>query len=143
MLTYLLETHTDLNSLSIFDVETYTSDWERGIPYHTQLNIKVVSRGFSGYSRFTTDNDKLQSFIHELNSVYESLCGNARLQDLDYGSYIELSLDKKGVLLVQGILYDEHREQELRFSFTSDQTALESMVKKMYQDIVVHQLHMI
>ncbi len=123
-----LNTNNYKKKLYITDVIFSKEDIDIGNPYNSSAIINVVSYSFSGKSKFEFDIKSFLNFINDLESIYDNLTGTAYLQDISYGSYIKFEMEGLGSLNVKGTLFDDAKEQYLKFYFQTDQTALKGML---------------
>ena len=93
-----------------------------GSGYVCSLSVRSGVFGLHGY-RFYFDG--LDRFLRDLQHLYETLSGTARLQTTYEEPFIEFAAAQSGHIEIQGhiVIYDGRGEQ-LRFSFTTDQTFL-------------------
>ena len=115
------------------DFEVFESD----ISYssNTILTVSVSSAGFSASTTMDIDIKDIPTFYYELQKLYDSLMGEAKIQE-PYGNqqYILFSGDKKGHILVSGVLNSNGANgfwQELKFENCIDQTFLPQFLKKL------------
>ena len=128
--TFLLESESF--SLSL-DFEVFESDIS--YPSNTVLTVSVSSAGFSASTKMDIDIKDIPTFYYELQKVYDSLKGEAKIQE-PYGNqqYILFSGDKKGHILVSGTLNSNGENgfwQELKFENCIDQTFFPQFLKKL------------
>ncbi len=128
--TILLESENF--SLS-FDFRVFESDIS--YPSNTILTVSVSSAGFSAATTMDIDIKDIPTFCDELHNLYDSLKGEAKIQE-QYGNqqYILFSGDKKGHILVSGILNSNGANgfwQEMKFENCIDQTFLPQFIKKL------------
>ena len=128
--TILLESESF--SLSL-DFQVFESDIS--YPSNTILTVSVSSAGFSASTTMDIDIKDIPTFCNELQNLYDSLKGEAKIQE-PYGNqqYILFSGDKKGYILVSGMLNSNGANgfwQELKFENCIDQTFLPKFLRKM------------
>ena len=128
--TFLLESESFSLSLGF---EVFESDIS--YPSNTILTVSVSSAGFSASTTMDIDIKDIPTFYYELQKVYDSLKGEARIQE-PYGDqqYILFSGDKKGHILVSGTLNSNGENgfwQELKFENCIDQTFFSQFLKKL------------
>ena len=111
--------HQDLR---LSEIERYSD----GYGYGSLLSVRSGAFSLHGY-RFSFEG--LERFLRDLQRLYKSLSGAARLQTSLEDPYIELTGEQLGHVRVHGyiITYMQHRE-ELRFSFMADQTFLPPLI---------------
>lgn len=126
MKEYKLNTGFDEN-LIISNVLRFEEDVKCGNKYNTEFNIQVFSNGYSGKSIFIVDVEDWKEFILQLNTINTTLKGIAIIKDLSLGSYIEFEINRLGKVIVTGVLFDNHKEQSLKFRFEVDQTHLNNL----------------
>lgn len=145
MREYTLKTQlAEEGNIILSNIISYENDIVMGNKYNTTLTLEVISNnGYRGKSNFILDINQLENFIKQLFNIATNLIGYAKLIDNGYGSYLNISINKLGDILISGILFDEHREQELKFSFDVDQTFINNISKNLYQDIVVERQQLI
>ena len=104
------------------DIERYSD----GSGYACALSVRSGVFGLHGYRFFF---EGLERFLRELQRLYKSLSGAARLQTTYEDPYIEITGTEHGHVRVHGyiVTYVTDRE-ELRFSFTADQTFLPPLI---------------
>ena len=102
-------------------------------PSNTTLKLKVKSFGYTGDSEFEINIKDFIDFIENSHKIYDSLNGNARLEEV-YGKkqYIDFLADDKGHILVRGFIFqiNDDKEQELKFSSEIDQTVLKNFIEQ-------------
>lgn len=128
--TILLESESF--SLSL-DFQVFKSDIS--YPSNTVLTVSVLSAGFSASTIMDIDIKDIPTFCYQLQKVYDSLKGEAKIQE-PYGNqqYILFSGDKKGHILVSGMLNSNGANgfwQELKFKNCIDQTFLPKFIKEL------------
>ena len=104
--------------IRLSDIERFSD----GSGYVCSLSVRSGIFGLHGYRFFF---EGLERFLRDLQRLYQSLAGSARLQTTYEDPHIELTGTQFGHVRVHGyiVTYVEHRE-ELRFSFSADQTFL-------------------
>lgn len=115
------------------DFEVFESDIS--YPSNTILTVSVSSAGFSASTTMDIDIKDIPTFYYELQKLYDSLMGEAKIQE-PYGNqqYILFSGDKKGHILVSGVLNSNGANgfwQELKFENCIDQTFLPQFLKNL------------
>ena len=128
--TFLLESESF--SLSL-DFEVFESDIS--YPSNTILTVSVSSAGFSASTTMDIDIKDMPNFCNDLQKVYDTLNGKAKIQE-PYGNqqYILFSGDKIGYILVFGMLNSNGVNgfwQELKFENCIDQTFFPQFLKKL------------
>ena len=117
-----------------FNPELHQDDFSYAV--NTSLSIKVISYGFSAESIMDIDVRKLANFTVQLNELYETLEGSARLEE-PYGGhgYIEFMACGRGHIAVKVNIHNGNAygyEQELSFENEIEQTCLKSFAKGLY-----------
>lgn len=112
------------NGIVFSDFRYCAQDKAMGSPYNTVFSVRVYSDGFSGIGKWECDRDALAVFAESLAELYAFGRDSAVLEDISYGSRVEITMDKTGHLTVSGVLYGSRAEQSLTFRFKADQTAL-------------------
>lgn len=95
---------------------------------NTLLEVCVKSNGFSGCSTMDIDIKEFIQFASDLNRIYETLTGEARIEE-PYGihMYIAFHGDGRGHITVKGYLHDVDcigNEHRLEFENCIDQTCI-------------------
>ena len=123
-----------------FILELIPGEHQDEYPYPTNnsLRVKVSSYGFSADNYIDADELHLTYFAVELNKLYETLQGSAKLED-PYGarSYIEFIARSGGHIRVVGRINNNEAhgfEQELSFDNEIDQTYLRGFAKALFND---------
>ena len=116
--------------------KVYQSDLSYSV--NTSLNVKVVSYGFSAESIIDIDVREFADFAVQLNELYETLGGSARLEE-PYGlhSYIEFTGGDRGYIKVKGNISACNAYgyvQEITFQNEIEQTYLISFAKTLFAD---------
>ena len=119
-------------SLSL-DFQVFESDIS--YPSNTILSVSVSSEGFSASTTMDIDIKDIQTFCNELQKTYDSLKGEAKIQE-PYGNqqYILFTGDKKGHIFVSGMLNSNVANgfwQELKFENCLDQTFMPQFLRKL------------
>jgi len=122
--------------LSISNISVSESDVGIGNPYNTYFTVRVKSGDFERVSNFEYDIKDFLDFIRSLKDLYDFKVDCVELNDIGYGSKIEFSMGKTGLLGVSGIIYGGAREHSLEFNFGTDQTALEHFSRRLYNDFI-------
>ncbi len=117
----------------LLDFQVFESDIS--YPSNTILTVSVSSVGFSASTTMDIDIKDIPTFCNELQNLYDSLKGEAKIQE-PYGNQqcILFSGDKKGHILVSGMLNSNCANgfwQELKFENCIDQTFLPKFLRKM------------
>lgn len=104
-------------------------------PSNTILSVCVFSEGFSASATMDVDINDVLHFCNELQKVYDSLKGEAKIQE-PFGNrqYIMFSCDKKGHFFISGTLNSDGANglwQELKFENVIDQTVLLQFIKSL------------
>ena len=99
------------------------------------MSVYVLSEGFSASATIDIDIEDVVSFCKELQKVYDSLNGEAKIQE-PFGNqqYISFSGDKKGHILISGTLNSNGVKgywQELKFENIIDQALLPQFIKNL------------
>src|ERR1043166_9360583 len=103
--------------------------------YVCSLSVRSGVFGLHGY-RFYFDG--LDRFLRDLQRVYDTLSGIARLQTASGEPFIEFAAAPSGHIHVQGhILTYDGRGEQLCFSFTTDQTFLPPFISSV--ETVLHE----
>lgn len=128
--TILLESENFRLSL---DFQVFESDIS--YPSNTILSVSVSSEGFSASTTMDIDIKDILIFCNELQKTYDSLKGEAKIQE-PYGNqqYILFTGDKKGHIFVSGRLNSNGANgfwQELKFENCLDQTFLPQFLRKL------------
>ncbi len=116
-----LETNRDDQQL-IFEARYLVND------YFT-FDLKVTSKEFSGKSHFCVNCIAIESFLNEIQEMYETLKGEVILQDYDSDGYVKFNTNEKGHLEVSGQVGGTHEKHFVRFNFINDRTSLVNFVK--------------
>lgn len=128
--TILLESENFRLSL---DFQVFESDIS--YPSNTILSVSVSSEGFSASTTMDIDIKAIPIFCNELQKTYDSLKGEAKIQE-PYGNqqYILFTGDKKGHIFVSGMLNSNGANgfwQDLKFENCLDQTFLPQFLRKL------------
>lgn len=108
----ILRTQSDTCQFTMSEVVLYPND-SGGV-----CTLMIVSRPFSATTQFYFDKPPLRQFAEQLSAIYESLNGEA----------------KRGHVTVTGLLTQFNQQmQQLRFSFTTDQTALQPFISALLE----------
>ena len=118
-------------SLSL-DFQVFESDIS--YPSNTILSVSVSSEGFSASTTMDIDIKDIQTFCNELQKTYDSLKGEARIQEPYGNQHILFTGDKKGYIFVSGMLNSNGANgfwQELKFENCLDQTFMPQFLRKL------------
>ena len=115
------------------DFQVFESDIS--YPSNTILSVSVSSEGFSASTIMDIDIKDVPTFCNELQKIYDSLRGEAKIQE-PYGNqqYILFAGDKTGCIFVSGKLNSNGANgfwQELKFENCLDQTFLPQFLRKL------------
>lgn len=96
--------------------------------------VFVRSRGFSMELPFNFETQPLDRFIANLESMNQSLEGNAILKPIYEDQFIELKMGSTGHVIVRG-QFTEFTEmpQSLNFAFQTDQSCLAPFIRELRQ----------
>ena len=110
-------------------------------PVNTNLEVEIISYGFSAKTVIEIDIRKLAAFAVHLNRLYESLSGSARLEE-PYGEqgYIEFEASARGHVKIEGRLakYTAEYAQRLQFQNEIDQTNLKNFAQSLLADFTAY-----
>lgn len=116
-------------SLSL-DFQVFEADI--AYPSNTILSVCVSSSGFSASTTMDIDIKAFCNFCNELESVYNTLKGSAKIQEAYGNQYILFSGDCLGHIRVSGFLDSQGTNgfwQELKFENCIDQTYFPRFLK--------------
>ncbi len=97
----------------------------------TFFNVEVKVDTFSGKVTFENTFKSFKDFVEDVELMYNFKKEKAIIGDENHGSYIELRIDKLGHIECFCQVYSQHRENELKLSFSADQTALLSFLRQL------------
>jgi hypothetical protein len=121
-----LSTFSQSNALAMRDIELF-SDGSGG-----QCMLEVASHPFSAQFIFFFDTPTLDEFVRQLQSIYKSLLGQAKLGQQHEGSHLLIQANGQGHLTVSGELnVSSEYSQKLEFSFATDQTVLPGFISEL------------
>ena len=106
-------------------------------PVNTSLMVKVFSYDFSAYSLIDADVRDIGKFAIDLNNLYDSLEGAAKLIAPYGDSRIDFTVTTGGHIKISGCIDNENRfgyTQKLFFENEIDQTYLRDFSKALYSD---------
>ena len=121
------------NYLEIVNFRYYPEEENRGNPYNTDFDIKVVSGGFSGYSQYWEyDHRELAAFIGQLEDLMYARINEVVLQEIGVGQKIFFKGDGQGHISVSGTIHSDHViSQSLSFEFRTDQTVFPKFIDQL------------
>ena len=99
------------------------------------LQVQVESPFFSvGVAQMLIDFNDFKKFYSDLNKLYDTLKGTAKIEDLHKDQYIEFKVNKRGHILIEGCLkYSNYNNSDLyyklNFEYSFEQTYLQKFVK--------------
>ena len=103
-------------------------------PSNTILSICVSSSGFSASTTMDIDIKAFCNFCNELEIVYNTLKGSAKIQEAYGNQYILFSGARLGYIMISGFLDSQGANgfgQELKFENCIDQTYFSSFLKRL------------
>ncbi|MBO7703671.1 MAG: hypothetical protein J6S26_04420 [Solobacterium sp.] len=126
------------------ETETFRLEWnalvheeDRSAPVNTSLLVHLFSYDYSASALLDTSVQDLSEFARQLNEVYETLRGTARLQfPYDQDSCFEFTTDPTGHFRISGCISNGHAHgftQKLYFENEAEQTYLKEFVKSLYR----------
>lgn len=119
-----------------FIPEVFEQDFS--YPVNVNLGVKVTSYGFSADTYMDVGVQGIAVFATRLKNLYESLTGEARLEEpYSVHNYIEFIARKGGHIGVMGRLNNKNAfgyTQEVSFENEIDQTYLRGFVNQLYAD---------
>ena len=102
-----------------------------GSGYQSLLSINSGEFSCSNHPFYFND---LESFSKSVLQAYDMVDGNARLGGVYEKDFIEISVERKGLVEVSGLIYDyKEPQQEMHFAFKSDQTFLPELLRTLTQ----------
>ena len=100
--------------------------FDDGSGYRGSLSLTSGQFGCKHYDFYF---DNLEHFAKDIQKMYDSLNGKARLKHTYEHDYIELEMRTRGHLTVTGLLTQQsNHSQELKFSFSVDQSYLPPLI---------------
>ena len=130
---YKIETDTFI--LDFFP-EIHEQDFS--CPVNVNLGVKISSYGYSADTFMDIGVQGIAEFATQLMRLYESLTGEARLDEpYSVNNYIEFIAEKGGHIRVIGRLNNKNAfgyTQEIYFENEIDQTYLSGFVNRLYAD---------
>lgn len=99
------------------------------------ISVNITSAGFCGGGKLDVSRGIIEVFAKDLQALYETLNGTARLCETYGEGYVEFEGDGKGRIDVRGLVvgYSENRymsEQRLSFENIIDQTFLAELCEE-------------
>jgi hypothetical protein len=121
-----LRTNQPDPSFHLLDVTRF----DDGSGYRAVLEVR--SRGFEVSTPFYFEPQPLAQFLDELVAMDRALSGSAKLKPLFEDHFLELTLTRRGRIVVRGEVfeYSEH-PQHLGFEFETDQTVLKPLIDEL------------
>ena len=121
------------NYLELANFKYYPEEAEKGNPYNTDFDIKVVSDGYSGHSQYWEyDHRELPHFIAQLEDLMYARINEVVFQEIGTGQRIFFKGDGQGHITVSGtISSDGVHPQSLSFEFVTDQTVYTDFIKQL------------
>ena len=119
------------SSIEMINFTHYAEDDVNGNPYNCTFTVRVVSNGFRGIAECECDYNEWLKFVYNLDKMYNFKINEVTLNDISCDSRVTFHLDKSGHLDISGVLYGEHAEQSLHFTFTADQTCLVKFIDEL------------
>jgi len=97
--------------------------------------IEVVSGKFSGASSFCISDKLLEDAVSHLTEMHNNLSGTYRINDYDSTDFILFESLMLGRLKISGQVGGDgnYSDQYLVYQFTTDQTALRSIILDFYR----------
>ena len=125
----------DTFSLELFP-EIHEQDF--AYPVNVNLGVKVSSYGYSADTFMDVGVQGIAEFALQLKNLYETLTGQARLEEpYSVHNYIEFSVKTGGHIRVTGRLNNKSAfgyTQEINFENEIDQTYLRRFVNRLHAD---------
>ena len=103
--------------------------------YNCSFDLQVKSGCFSGVAPCEYNMKDFVVFVDDITDVYNFKKQTAVLNDIGYGSSVTLEADKTGHIEISGEIYGYSMDHSLKFSFSADQTVLESFISELKQII--------
>lgn len=132
-----MECKLEADSFSLLlKAKVFNSDIQ--YPNNTILEIALDSSGFCACTTMDIDIKEFRSFVSEINDLYETLHGSAAITEPYGEQIIQFSADKKGHILVSGMLHNyghNGHNQSLKFENSFEQTFLKSFVSSLKEVI--------
>jgi hypothetical protein len=122
---------SDTEYIRLSTVERYSD----GSGYSCFLDVCAGEFRCEGH-RFDFDN--LLHFLERLQTIYESLSGEAELRHRNDEEYLQFAMDRRGHVSVNGLVTD-YRECRLTFRLEADQTYLFGFLSSLYR--IYDELH--
>lgn len=121
-----LRTNQPDPSLRLRDVTRF----DDGSGYRAVLEVR--SRGFEVSTPFYFELQPLARFLDELVAMDRVLSGSAKLKPIYEDHFIELTLTRRGRVVVRGEVFESSEHpQHLGFEFETDQTVLKPLIDEL------------
>lgn len=123
----VLQTNLDDHSLALRDVRRFAGN----ASYVSRCVIQ--SGNLRGEATFYFESFPLGQFVAAVETMDQTLSGEAVLKPMWEPDFIKLVVDKSGGIRVSGEFQENSGEQLLRFSFVTDQTCLRPLATALRQ----------
>lgn len=105
--------------------------------YLVQINftfdLTVLSNGFSGTSHFCVRRDQIEKMCSDLTTMKQAVSGSTTIEDNDSDASVNFQMKPNGQVIVFGQVGGSHEENYLKFSFQTDQTCIEPLLKDFHK----------
>ena len=126
-----LELTDGKNLLAFQDICHSPREAQRG-SYNTLCRVKVVSGEFAGAGEWECDWKDLLRFAEELEQLYLFQQREVKFEDIEWGNWLEFTINKTGQILISGFLYGtDAGAHTLKFEFRTDQTYLKPFLQQL------------
>lgn len=101
-------------------------------PSNTTLKVSVFSEGFSATTDMDIDVKQMFGFCENLQTIYDSLRGEAKISEAYGKQYLSFSCDRHGHIFISGYLYScgiNGFRHTMEFENVLDQSFLPSFMK--------------
>jgi hypothetical protein len=127
---YVLESvgcYLKISNIRVFEGEI-------NLPTNTSAWVSVSSGSFSGATEFDIDAKLLGEFSVQLKNMFETLKGNALLEETYGPSLIKIEAVSLGHFRVSGKIVLSYPPNLLEFEFDVDQTMIKDFSSMLYKD---------
>jgi hypothetical protein len=132
MVAFGLNGYNEYIHLSIDEVFGYPNETSYGGGYGAKGTIEISVGGYNVNSCHYFTTGELYSFKESLNNCYNSILGEALLENTEHELQLSVSFNKLGKVKVTGVFQERpERENRLFFELNCDQTCILPVIREL------------
>jgi len=125
-----------MNEINIFDLDANFIKLVLSEYFYKfgKVEITIKANNYNVTGILWIVRGELLSFCSDLEKMYDQMKGNAILRDSEEALLLEFSLDKRGLVIIEGRYKENaHRDIELIFEMKTTQPQIAELIKELKQ----------